>query len=122
MEILYASKKLETQCTDVSAAKKLFGGSKALAISLIARVVFLKKALTIKDVIAMPSLHFHKLDNKNRKNLEGYFAIDAKSRKEPWRIILQPLDEKKPYPHCSIDKIAKYVRVIAISEVSKHYE
>ena len=25
--------------------------------------------------------------------MEGYFAIDVKSRREQWRIILQPLDK-----------------------------
>ena len=70
----------------------------------------------------MPSFHFHKLTNKDGKNLEGYFAIDVKSRKDLWRIILEPLDEnKKPYSPCNIDEIAQYVRIVEITEVSKHY-
>ena len=51
------------------------------------------------------------------------FAIDVKTRKEPWRIILQPLDEdEKTFDPCNIDKIAEVVKIVEISEVSKHYE
>lgn len=71
----------------------------------------------------MPTFHFHKLLNKNSRNLEGYFAIDVKSRRDHWRIILQPLDEDgNPYVPCNIDEIAGRVKVVEISEVSKHYE
>lgn len=60
---------------------------------------------------------------KTEKISDGYFAIDVKSRKEPWRIILQPLDDdRKPFNPCNIDKIAAYVKIAEISEVSKHYE
>ncbi len=55
--------------------------------------------------------------------LEGYFAIDVKSRREQWRVILQPLDENKnPYNPCNIDQIANIVKIVEISEVSKHYK
>lgn len=123
MEILYTSEKLRKQCCSLSAAKKLFGGDKALAEKLLSRINALENAETIKDIIAVPPFHFHALGNKNGKNLDGYFAIDVKSRKEPWRIILQPLDDdRKPFNPCNIDKIAAYVKIAEISEVSKHYE
>lgn len=55
--------------------------------------------------------------------MEGYFAIDVKSRREQWRIILEPLDEnEEPYNPCKIDEIAESVRIVEIMEVSKHYE
>ena len=67
--------------------------------------------------------HFHKLENKGGRDLEGYFAIDVKSRRDQWRIILEPLDEnKKPYVPCNIDEISQNVRIVEIMEVSKHYE
>ena len=57
------------------------------------------------------------------RSLEGFFAIDVKSRSEQWRIILQPLDENgKPYIPCNIDRIAGSVKIVEIVEVSKHYE
>ena len=94
-----------------------------LANSLMARINALKQADTIKDIIVQPTFHFHKLLNKNGRNLEGYFAIDVKSRCEQWRIILEPLDEnKEPYNPCKIDEIAESVRIVEITEVSKHYE
>ena len=123
MELLYASDKVKAQCTSSKAASKLFGGDSTLVRSLLARINSLKAAGTIKDIIVQPSFHFHKLDNKHGRNLEGYFAIDVKSRREQWRIIIQPLDDdKNPFRPCYIDQIAEYVRIVEITEVSKHYE
>jgi hypothetical protein len=123
LELVYATDKVEKQCTSVKAANKLFGGDAILGRSLLARINALKGADTIKDIIVQRNFNFHKLENKKGKNLEGYFAIDVKSRREPWRIILQPLDENKnPYIPCNIDEIAGTVKIVEISEVSKHYE
>lgn len=123
MELIYATEKIEEQCTSVKAANKLFGGDAVLGRSLLARINALKQAESIKDIIVQPTFHFHNLKNRNGRNLEGYFAIDVKSRREQWRIILQPLDEdKNPYIPCNIDEIAGIVRIVEIAEVSKHYE
>lgn len=123
MELVYASDKVRIQCTSVKAAKKLFGGNAELVKSLFARINALQMADTIMDIIVQPTFYFHKLGNMNRKNLEGFFAIDVKSRKEQWRVILQPLNEnKEPFEPCQIDRISSYVRIVEITEVSKHYE
>ena len=123
MELVYASDKVRIQCTSVKAAKKLFGGNAELVKSLFARINALQMADTIMDIIVQPTFHFHNLGNMNRKNLEGFFAIDVKSRKEQWRVILQPLNEnKEPFEPCQIDRISSYVRIVEITEVSKHYE
>ena len=123
LELVYASEKVKIQCTSVKAAKKLFNGNIALTTSLLAQINALEGANTMMDIIVQPHFHFHKLKNKNGRNLEGYFAIDVKSRNEQWRIILQPLDgEKKPYVPCYIDQIAGSVKIVEIMEVSKHYE
>lgn len=123
MELVYASDKVRIQCTSVKAAKKLFGGNAELVKSLFARINALQMADTIMDIIVQSTFHFHKLGNMNRKNLEGFFAIDVKSRKEQWRVILQPLNEnKEPFEPCQIDRISSYVRIVEITEVSKHYE
>ena len=123
MKLVYASEKLEVQCTNAKAAKKLFHGDQQLTVSLLSRINALQQAETLKDIIVQPTFHFHKLKNKGRKKLEGYFAIDVKSRKDQWRIILQPLDEnEKPYVPCNMDQIAGKVSIVEISEVSKHYE
>lgn len=64
-----------------------------------------------------------KVKNKSGRNLGGYFAIDVKSRKDQWRIILQPIDENgETYNPFNIDQIADKVKIIEIAEVSKHYE
>ena len=123
MELVYASDKVKNQCTSVKAAKKLFGGDTILTTSLLARINALEKAETIKDIIVQPTFHFHNLGNKEGRNLEGFFAIYVKSRKEQWRIVLQPLDaNKEPFTPCYIDQISSYVRIVEITEVSKHYE
>ena len=123
MELIYATEKLKMQCTSLAYAKKLFDGNAALSLSLLARINALENAENLKDIIVQPTFHFHTLRNKKGRNLEGYFAIDVKSRKDQWRIILQPLDEdENPYVPCNIDEIAGIVKIVEISEVSKHYE
>lgn len=111
------------QCRSKKAAQKLLGGSEGLAISLLARINALEQAETIRDIVLQPQFHFHKLDNKGKhKNLEGLFAIDVKSRRDPWRLILQPLDDlEEPYIPCNIDEISRKVRIVKIVEVSQHY-
>ena len=123
MELIYATDKVEKQCTSVKAANKLFGGDAVWVRSLLARINALKEADTIKDIIVQPTFRFHDLKNKKGRNLEGYFAIDVKSIRESWRIIIQPLDEsKQPYNPCNIDQIAGSVKIVEITEVSNHYE
>ena len=123
LKVVYATDKVENICEDLRMAKKFFDGNTMLAKSLMARINALKRADTIKDIIVQPAFHFHKLKNKNGRDLEGYFAIDVKSRREQWRIILEPLDEsEQPYNSCKIDEIAESVRIVEVAEVSKHYE
>lgn len=123
MELVYATEKLKQQCTKVSAANKLFNGNAVLATSLLARRNELEAADSIKDIIVQPKFRFHALKNKKGRNLEGYFAIDVKTKKEPWRIILQPLNEdEEPFDPCNIDQIAGSVKIVEITEVSNHYE
>lgn len=123
MELIYVSEALKSQCTNIKAAKKLFHGDSQLSVSLLSRINALQQAEILKDIIVQPTFHFHKLKNKSGRNLEGYFAVDVKSRRDQWRIILQPLDENEmPYIPCNIDLIAGKVSIVEISEVSKHYE
>lgn len=123
MKLIYASEKLKETCTSLMAAKRLFGGNAQLAISLLSRINALKSADTLMDIVVQPTFRFHNLGNKKGRNLEGFFAIDVKSRRDSYRIILQPLDEnEEPYNNFSIDQIAKEVRIVEITEVSKHYE
>ena len=123
MKVNYSTEKVKNLCEDLRIAKKFFNGNTLLANSLMARINALKQADTIKDIIVQPAFHFHKLINKNGRDLEGYFAIDVKSRREQWRNIIEPLDEnEQTYNPCNIDEIAENVRVVEIMEVSKHYE
>ena len=91
VQLLYNNSKVQKQCTDLKTAKKLFGGNAALATSLFARINAMLQASVIKDIVMMPTFHFHKLSG----NMDGFFAIDVKTRRDPWRIIIQPLDENE---------------------------
>lgn len=123
MKLEYSSEKVRLQCTSIKAANKLFGGKAGMTTSLFARINALESAENIKDIIVQSTFRFHDLKNKKGRNLEGFFAIDVKTIREPWRIILQPLNEnKQPYDPCNIDEIADSVRIVEIMEVSNHYE
>lgn len=122
MELIYASSEVEKHCTNAKDAKRLFGGDERLAEKLAARIQFLESAENLKDVINFPAHYFHPLKNEGKSKLKGYFAIDVKRRGDPWRLILQPLDENRmPFDPCSIDEIAEIVRIVRIEKVSKHY-
>ena len=102
MQLVYDNTKVQRQCTDLKMAKKLFGGNDLMARSLFARINALQQANVLKDIVVMPTFHFHR---------------------DPWRIVLQPLDEnKEPYDPCNIDEVAGIVRIVDIKEVSNHYE
>ena len=119
MRIIYANTKTEKQCSSLREATKLFGGDKKLAMSLLARVNAIEQADVIKDIIMMPNFRFHNLNGR----LNGFFAIDVKTIRDKWRIILQPLDEEeKVFDPCNIDEIAAVVKIVEIREVSAHYE
>lgn len=124
LRLIYSDKQVNKICENFKEALIYFGGNKKYAISLHARINALRQAENIKDIIAQKQMRFHKLSNKGKeKNLEGYFAIDVKTIKDKWRIIIEPLDEnEKSYKQSNIDEIAKHVRIIKIKEVSNHYE
>ena len=119
MRIIYSNIKTERQSKSFKEATKLFGGDKRLATSLLARITAIEQAEVIKDIIVMPTFRFHKLNGK----MEGFFAIDVKTRRDKWRIILQPLNEEENvFDPCNIDEIAAVVKIVEIREVSAHYE
>ena len=124
MRIIYSTEKIKKICEDIKIATRYFGGNKMLAISLMSRINSIKQIEHIKDLINQPQMAFHKLLNKGKnKNLEGFFAIDVKTRKDKWRIIIELLDDdKNPFVPCNIDVIANYVKVVEVKEVSNHYE
>ena len=94
-----------------------------MAISLFSRINALQQSETIMDIILQPQMRFHKLTNKGKNNnFEGYFAIDVKTKRDKWRLIIEPLDDDEKLIPCNIDLIAKIVKIIEIKEVSNHYE
>lgn len=124
MKVIYKNNEVKQICEGIKEATKFFGGNSLMARSLLARINAICQAEGIKDIIAFIPMRFHKLVNKGKgKNLEGYFAIDVKTIRDKWRIILELLDENKnPFMPCEIDVVATKVRIIRIMEVSNHYE
>lgn len=124
VEIVYSNARVEAVCNDIKTAQKFFGGDRSLVTSLFGRIQTLRSVPTLADIIsAGNNMRFHNLHNQGARRLEGYYAIDVKTVKQPWRIIIQPLDDnKESFPECRIDTIAKCVRIIEIEEISKHYE
>lgn len=123
MELVYSDKKTQSVCTSKKAALKLFDGNKKLMSALLSTIQTLEAAVVLRDISQMPQYHLHPLKNKGRRKLKGYYAIDICGRREPWRIILQPLDSNhEVFDSTNIDEIAGIVRVVRIEQVSKHYE
>ena len=119
MKILYFNKKVEAQCTSVKEANKLFGGNKKYVLGLMSRIYAIENAENLKDIICIPTFRFHKLVG----DMEGYYAIDVTNKRDKWRIIMCPLDEKeKRMIPCKIDEVSSTVQVVEIEEVSLHYE
>ena len=123
MRIVFSSSRVEEVRTDLRKAEKHFGGDKALARSLFSRINAFRCAVTIKDIINQPSFRSHKLNRKRGKDLEGFFAIDVKTVRQQWRMLVRPLDSNlKPFDGRSIDVIAMDAKIIEVKEISKHYE
>lgn len=124
VEILYSDVRVERICNDGKTALKFFGGDKSLVESLFSRMQMLRFVPTLEDIISTGNkMRFHNLHDQGRRRLEGLYAIDVKTIKQPWRLIIQPLDDdKEPLEGHNIDVVAKYVRIIEIEEISKHYE
>ena len=60
------------------------------------------------DIIVFPPFRFHKL----KGDLKQFFAIDVKTSRDKWRVILRPLDENEQiyeigiYPFTAINSQA----------------
>lgn len=119
MKILYSNKEVESQCTSVKEANKLFGGNKKYVLGLMSRINAIENAENLKDIICIPTFRFHKLQG----DLEGYFAIDVTNKRDRWRIILCPLDENEErIIPCNIGEFLSNIQIVEIEEVSSHYE
>lgn len=84
-----------------------------MALSLMSRIQAIEQANVLKDIIVMPTFRFHRL----RGNLNDYFAVDVKTSRDKWRILLQPLDANEDvFRPCNIDTIAGSVKIVEIRE------
>ena len=123
MKIQYATKEVERICTDFKYGVKFFGGNRLLFEKLHYCLLEIADADDVGALRYAYALRLHKLRNNGHRNLEGYYAVDVKSIRDPWRLIIQFLDSNgEPFATPDIDVNASEIRIVEIEEVSKHYE
>lgn len=124
MEILYADSRVKQICTEQKVTRKFFGGNLDLEKSLYARLYSLSCCDSLYDAYTRHNyFRIHKLYNIGGRDYSGCLAMDVKTRKEPWRLIFKPLNDKRqPVGTINLPTDAKYIEIIEIIEVSKHYE
>lgn len=124
MEILYASREVKEICTEQKVTRKFFGGNLDLEKSLYARLYSLSCCDSLYDAYNKYNyFRMHKLYNVRGRDYSGCLAMDIKTRKDPWRLIFRPLDDdRQPVGTINLPPDAKYIEIIEIIEVSKHYE
>ena len=83
MQLLYNNSKVQKQCTDLKTAKKIVWRECCISNQLFARINAMQQASVIKDIVMMPTFHFHKLSG----NMDGFFAIDVKTRRDPCVLL-----------------------------------
>lgn len=117
MYVEYKKEKLRKQCEELKEAKKKLPTD--IAISLLKRIKFIKNAESLSDIINHTSFYFHPL----KDNLEGKYAIDIKSRKSPYRLIVVPKYQGKEIRNSEdVFTLADTIEILLVMEVSKHYE
>ena len=123
MKIQYATRKVERICTDRKYGVRFFGGNRLLFDNLLSCLAKIARAHDIVDLQHAYTLRLHRLRNKGHRNLEGYYAVDVKNIRDPWRLIIQFLDSNgEPFATPDIDVNASEISIVEIEEVSKHYE
>lgn len=116
MLIKYKSS-LEKICTDIGKATKKYNSR--VAEKLMSAINFIEEAETLKDVRDYPPFHFHSLTG----NKKGFYAIDL-GKKLGYRLLVKPLlDNYQEATNTDIfSNKALEIKIIAIEEVSNHYE
>lgn len=112
MNISYANRKVEKQCTELKRATIDF--SPKVAKKLLKLVNFIEAADNLSSVISMKTYRFHKL----KGNLTGLYAMDIDGRRNSYRLIVS-------FDNVDFDDVfsnAISIEVVTIEEVSKHYE
>ncbi len=117
MEIKYKNNKTEKQCTNFNYAKKEF--NEIIATLLHSRINFIENAVSLADIINVPTFHFHGLSGKK----QGLYAIDL-GRKLGFRLIIEPLNENEESlkKEKDIERLKQCTKIIIVVEVSNHYE
>lgn len=112
MNIFYANKKVEKQCTELKQAKIDF--PLKIAKKLLKLVNFIEAAENLNSVIGMKTYRFHKL----KGDLSGLYAMDIDGVKSSYRLLVSFNNEG--FDDVFTNSVS--IEVITIEEVSKHYE
>jgi len=112
MDIVYQDKVVKEQCTDLRRAKRDF--SEKVAKKIAQRINFIEAAESLSDVISFAPLRFHALTGDR----DGLYAMDVDGRRSQYRFIVC-FDK---YSKNQVFANSETIKIIQITEVSKHYE
>lgn len=117
MRIIYNSKKIENEFTDIKSAVRKYGPD--VGKSLLKLSNFIENSKNLRDIYKMPQYRVHALKG-NRKN--QYSITPLKGSK--YRVIVYPLNEELEIMESVEDENLMLVKciIIKIVEVSDHYE
>lgn len=115
MEIFYKNKKAEKQFDSTYESKWEYPEKVKIKLKSIEN--FLKSALSLNDVFVYPPYRFHCLKGDRK----GEWSITVPNT--AWRVIVIPCDEdKKPILDGDILSRCNFIKIVMVTEVSKHYE
>lgn len=109
MKIIYRTKKLEKQCTNLKTAKKDYGDK--IARKLLQAINFIQQAPNLSLIINYRPFHFHDL----KADREGQYAIDIGSRRDGYRLIMK-------FDEGAVFEKSVYIEDVYLLEMGKHYE
>ena len=115
MKIIFKNSKVKQLCTNEQKAIKELGAM--VANKLFAAINLLESAENLKDILAFPQYHLHKLKG-NLKNIYSMYL----GKTTGYRLLLIPLDENEKAIVSSDISIYTLAVCIEIEGVSKHYE
>ena len=115
MKILYKNKKVEKMCTNEKVAIKSLGI--VVAEKLFAAINVLSSAANLKDILALPQYHLHKLIG----DLDGKYSMYL-GRKTGYRLEIIPLDENEQKIQNEDMSLYTIAVCVEIERVSNHYE
>lgn len=115
MVITYKTKSVEQQFS--SKYQKKWRYPAAVKEKLKAAENFIEQAVSLHDIVMFPSFHFHRLIGDRKGEWSIYLG------KTGYRVTMIPCDDNgKEILSGDIIAQCKTIKIVTVTEVSKHYE